>query len=155
MTLMPSIKKTPFTVSQSIPDHIVLDSYPGPLEQVLINLVQNAVDATAHHPAPRVSVRLTEADGWAIDRCDDRHFQRDQGIADHLHAGAVIIALFIGCAREHAFLVAHVVFLPRLRTGAKGSEKKQQRKKETRAVHGNFKQRRTCRSRRSWSRSDW
>lgn len=43
LTLMPTIKKTPFTVSQSIPDQIVLDSYPGPLEQVLINLVNNAV----------------------------------------------------------------------------------------------------------------
>jgi len=43
LTLMPTIKKTPFTVAQSVPDHIVLNSYPGPLEQVLINLVNNAV----------------------------------------------------------------------------------------------------------------
>ena len=43
LTLMPTIKKTPFTVNQSVPDDIVLDSYPGPLEQVLINLVNNAV----------------------------------------------------------------------------------------------------------------
>lgn len=43
LTLMPTIKKTPFTVNRSVPDDIVLDSYPGPLEQALINLVNNAV----------------------------------------------------------------------------------------------------------------
>ena len=43
LTLMPTIKTTPFTVSLSVPDDLVLDSYPGPLEQVLINLVNNAV----------------------------------------------------------------------------------------------------------------
>ena len=43
LTLMPTIKKTPFTVNQSVPDDIVLNSYPGPLEQVLINLINNAV----------------------------------------------------------------------------------------------------------------
>ena len=43
LTLMPTLKKTPFTVTQSVPDTIVLDSYPGPLEQVLINLINNAV----------------------------------------------------------------------------------------------------------------
>lgn len=44
---------------------VMLCGAAGRIQQVLINLVQNAVDATAHHPAPRVSVRLTEADGWA------------------------------------------------------------------------------------------
>ncbi len=43
LTLMPTLKKTPFTVNQSVSDDIVLNSYPGPLEQVLINLVNNAV----------------------------------------------------------------------------------------------------------------
>jgi len=43
VTLWPSIKKTPFKVYQSIPDDIELDSYPGPLEQVLINLINNAI----------------------------------------------------------------------------------------------------------------
>jgi PAS domain S-box-containing protein len=42
-TLWPSIKKTPFKVHQSIPDDIMLNSYPGPLEQVLINLINNAL----------------------------------------------------------------------------------------------------------------
>ena len=43
MTLMPTIKKAPVSVNQSIPDGIVLESFPGPLEQVLINLINNAV----------------------------------------------------------------------------------------------------------------
>ena len=43
VTLWPSIKKTPFKVYQSVPDDIELESYPGPLEQVLINLINNAI----------------------------------------------------------------------------------------------------------------
>ena len=43
VTLWPSIKKTPFKVESSVPDDIVLESYPGPLEQVLINLINNAL----------------------------------------------------------------------------------------------------------------
>ena len=43
MTLMPTIKKAPVSVNQFIPDDIVLESFPGPLEQVLINLINNAV----------------------------------------------------------------------------------------------------------------
>ncbi|MDB5764213.1 MAG: domain S-box protein [Herminiimonas sp.] len=43
LTLSPSIKKTLFTVDQNIPDDIVMDSYPGPLGQVITNLVNNAL----------------------------------------------------------------------------------------------------------------
>jgi len=43
LTLMPTIKTMLVSVNQSIPDDIVLASFPGPLEQVLINLVNNAV----------------------------------------------------------------------------------------------------------------
>lgn len=38
-----SLRKTPFTLELDIPDHIQLDSYPGPLGQVFSNLVNNAV----------------------------------------------------------------------------------------------------------------
>ncbi|HXA46653.1 MAG TPA: ATP-binding protein [Burkholderiaceae bacterium] len=41
--LSPTIRKTPFAVEQSIPAEIEMDSYPGPLGQVLINLVNNAI----------------------------------------------------------------------------------------------------------------
>ena len=43
ITLAPSLKKTPFTLSQQIPADIVFDSYPGPLGQVLTNLINNAM----------------------------------------------------------------------------------------------------------------
>lgn len=43
LTLWPVIRKTPFTVEQSIPNDLSFDSYPGPLGQVLTNLVNNAL----------------------------------------------------------------------------------------------------------------
>jgi PAS domain S-box-containing protein len=43
LTLWPTIKKTTFTVTQEIPQGITLDSYPGPLGQVLTNLLNNAL----------------------------------------------------------------------------------------------------------------
>ncbi len=43
LTLWPTLKKTAFSVRQSIPDDLVMDSYPGPLGQVLANLVNNAL----------------------------------------------------------------------------------------------------------------
>jgi PAS domain S-box-containing protein len=43
LTLWPSLKKTSFIVKQHIPDSLVMDSYPGPLGQVITNLVNNAL----------------------------------------------------------------------------------------------------------------
>ncbi len=43
LTLMPSIKRTPFEVVQRVPDELMMDSYPGPLGQVIANLVNNAI----------------------------------------------------------------------------------------------------------------
>ncbi|MFC7299295.1 PAS domain S-box protein [Herminiimonas aquatilis] len=43
LTLWPAIRKTPFTVEQSIPTDLLFDSYPGPLGQVLTNLINNAL----------------------------------------------------------------------------------------------------------------
>ena len=42
-TLGPSLRKTTHTVECDIPTGIVLDSYPGPLGQIVSNLVNNAV----------------------------------------------------------------------------------------------------------------
>lgn len=41
-TLAPSLKRYPHRVDLAIPEGITLDSYPGPLGQVMINLVNNA-----------------------------------------------------------------------------------------------------------------
>ncbi|HEY8101869.1 MAG TPA: PAS domain S-box protein [Burkholderiaceae bacterium] len=43
MTLSPTLKKTSVNVMQSIPTAIRMDSYPGPLGQVVNNLVNNAL----------------------------------------------------------------------------------------------------------------
>jgi PAS domain S-box-containing protein len=56
LTLLPTLRKTVFEVRQSVPADIVMDSYPGPLEQVLINLVNNAV---VHGLAGRESGQVT------------------------------------------------------------------------------------------------
>ena len=41
--LGPSIRKTPYIVEHHTPDDIFMDSYPGPLGQVLTNLINNAM----------------------------------------------------------------------------------------------------------------
>jgi len=42
-TLSPTIRKTPFSVSSDIPEGIVMDSFPGPLGQIVTNFVTNAL----------------------------------------------------------------------------------------------------------------
>ena len=42
-TLWPNLKKTAFAVRQEMEPELLMDSFPGPLGQVLINLVNNAV----------------------------------------------------------------------------------------------------------------
>ena len=42
-TLKPKLKRTPYVVQTELTDGVMMDSYPGPLEQVLINLTMNAV----------------------------------------------------------------------------------------------------------------
>lgn len=43
LTLSPTLKKTSSVVMQDIPDDLVMDSFPGPLGQVITNLVNNAL----------------------------------------------------------------------------------------------------------------
>jgi len=43
LTLMPTIKRTPYQVVQTIPAEMMMDSFPGPLGQVIANLVNNAI----------------------------------------------------------------------------------------------------------------
>lgn len=43
LTLWPTLKKTAFTVHQDIAPDLVMDSYPGPLGQVVTNLINNAL----------------------------------------------------------------------------------------------------------------
>jgi signal transduction histidine kinase len=64
-TLRPGLKARPWRLSSEVPAGLVLDSYPGPLGQVLTNLVQNAV-VHAFDDRDRGEVRVTarEEGGW-------------------------------------------------------------------------------------------
>jgi len=65
LTLQPTLKHTPHQVVTDVPDGLGLDSYPGPLGQVISNLVQNAVVhafAESHTGTVRISARAD--DGW-------------------------------------------------------------------------------------------
>lgn len=42
-TIGPTIRKTPHVIEQDIPDDIVLESFPGPLGQVVTNLINNSI----------------------------------------------------------------------------------------------------------------
>ena len=43
LAMGPSIRKTPYQLENNVPADLMLDSYPGPLGQVLINLINNAL----------------------------------------------------------------------------------------------------------------
>lgn len=43
LTLQPTIKRTPFLIQQDIAESLMMDSYPGPLGQVVNNLINNAI----------------------------------------------------------------------------------------------------------------
>lgn len=43
MTLSPAFKRTPYLVNIQVADELTLDSYPGPLGQVVTNLLNNAL----------------------------------------------------------------------------------------------------------------
>lgn len=66
LTLWPTLKKTSFIVKQNIPDSLVMDSYPGPLGQVITNLVNNALlHGFEGRQSGTVSITGEEtADGW-------------------------------------------------------------------------------------------
>lgn len=43
LTLQPTIKRTPFVIQQQVPAELMMESYPGPLGQVVTNLINNAI----------------------------------------------------------------------------------------------------------------
>ena len=84
VTLNPSLRKTSCAVQTQIDPGIVLDSYPGPLGQVLTNLINNAV---LHGFEPKEQGKI-EVVGWQTDTHDVVLEVRDSGrgiAADNLH----------------------------------------------------------------------
>jgi len=43
LAMKPTLRRTPFVLVNEIPDNLHFDSYPGPLGQILMNLISNAV----------------------------------------------------------------------------------------------------------------
>jgi signal transduction histidine kinase len=43
LTLQPTIRRTPFVIQQQVPADLMMESYPGPLGQVVTNLINNAI----------------------------------------------------------------------------------------------------------------
>jgi PAS domain S-box-containing protein len=43
LTLRPTLRRKPYAVDVEVPESLAMDSFPGPLGQVLINLINNAV----------------------------------------------------------------------------------------------------------------
>ena len=41
--MLPMLRKTPYQLQITIPEGIVMDSYPGPIEQIITNLINNAI----------------------------------------------------------------------------------------------------------------
>lgn len=68
LALRPTLKRSPFSVSSSVAEDIEMNSYPGPLSQVLINLVQNAaMHAFEGRPYGSVSIRAGRVDGHCVE----------------------------------------------------------------------------------------
>lgn len=63
MTLQPQFKKTPHQLQIEIPEGIAMDSFPGPLGQVITNLASNAlIHGFAEHPGGTVRIEATTTD---------------------------------------------------------------------------------------------
>lgn len=43
ISMSPMLRRSPYTLRVDVPERLQLDSYPGPLSQVLINLISNAI----------------------------------------------------------------------------------------------------------------
>lgn len=74
-TLRPTIRKTPYLIEQSIPDDIVMESFPGPLGQVVTNLINNSIiHGFDGREAGRIRIDAEKCEGNAsvlLKVCDD------------------------------------------------------------------------------------
>ncbi len=69
-TLKPQLKHTPHTLEVDVPPHLLMNSYPGPLEQVITNLVMNSL-AHAFEPGESGLLKL------AVRKVDEDHIEME------------------------------------------------------------------------------
>lgn len=68
LTLWPAIKKTNYEVVQEISPELMMDSYPGPLGQVVTNLINNAlIHGFEGRAAGTVTIKGRELDGGMVE----------------------------------------------------------------------------------------
>ena len=73
-TLQHTYKKTPYTLVIDIPENMLMDSYPGPLGQIVTNLINNALVhafAGRDHGQMKFHARYAGADKIALEFSDD------------------------------------------------------------------------------------
>lgn len=74
LAMGPTVRKTKHTVHDEVPQGLQLDSFPGPLGQVLINLINNAlIHAFEEQQSGNIRLKAWELEsGWIeFDVCDD------------------------------------------------------------------------------------
>ena len=73
LAMAPSTRRTPFRIIEEVPAGLVLDSYPGPLGQILMNLINNAlIHAFDGRDSGHVWIRAEAAEpGWITLRVVD------------------------------------------------------------------------------------
>lgn len=72
--LQPQLKKTPYRITHEIPETISLDSFPGPLGQVLNNLIGNAIFHgfdERDHGTISIKAHQIDATHLTLEICDD------------------------------------------------------------------------------------
>ncbi|MDO9317025.1 MAG: ATP-binding protein [Gammaproteobacteria bacterium] len=69
-TLKPQVKHTPHTLEVDVPPHLLMNSYPGPLGQVITNLVMNSL-AHAFEPGESGLLQII------VRKTDDEHVEME------------------------------------------------------------------------------
>ncbi len=74
LTLNPTLRKTPYKVEIEIPGLLWMDSYPGPLGQILVNLITNAIAhafAGCTHGTILIKAQLEDSEWLELSISDD------------------------------------------------------------------------------------
>lgn len=72
LALSPTLRRSNVELTDDLPDGLTLDSYPGPLSQVIMNVINNAVvHAFAQQPEPRITLHGQVSAGQLTLTLDD------------------------------------------------------------------------------------